>query len=108
MEGNDGSGGGSDSNLMRLFSRGVKKVFETELSHLSTTTTTATTTTTTATTALFTAVGSSLDNYMPISWELLVMFISSYLVLFKLAQKFLAQFHGRSEKKTGLIVQVVL
>ena len=38
MEGNDGRGGGSDSNLMRLFSRGVKKVFETELSHLSTTT----------------------------------------------------------------------
>jgi hypothetical protein len=36
------------------------------------------------------------------------MFISSYLVLIKLAHKFLAQFYGRSEKKTGLIVQVVL
>jgi hypothetical protein len=59
-------------------------------------------------TAIVTAIGSSLDNYRPISWEFLDMFISWYLVLIELSHKLLSQFYGRIDKKTGLMVQVDL
>lgn len=96
MEGYDGRGSGPDSNPLRLFSRNIK-------------------------------VKSWNQNYYSCllllrycvshsSWVLirqlhaLLLRISCHIHqrVSELADKFLTQFYGRSEKKKGLIVQVVL
>ena len=93
------AGGGSDSNLLRLFSRGLK-------------------------------IKSLKENYYTCllllrycvshSSRIIIRQLQAYLLgischvhqlvscSHETTHKFLAQFYGRSEKKTGLIVQVVL
>src|SRR5919106_1030508 len=76
-----GVGNGS-SSILNSISRAIRiKSSKTELLHLS------------VAALLVTAVGLSLNNYRYISWQVLAMLISAFLV-HELAHKFLAQFYG--------------